>query len=162
MAKKFEIAEILEILSKYGVRFIVAGGVAVGLHGFVRATKDIDLVMDFSRDNIERFAAALSKIGFIPKVPIKVSDLADSRKRELWIKEKNAVVMSFYNPSDLFFQIDIFLGKDFDCVTSVEKALRNLKIKVVSLDELIKMKKAAGRPTDIIDIKQLEKIKEQE
>lgn len=161
MGKKIEIVEILEVLAKHDVRFVIAGGVAVGLHGFVRATKDMDLVMDFSAGNVEKFAAALKEIGFVPKVPIKISDLADEKKRESWIKEKNAVVMSFYNPGDLFFQVDVFLGKDAANVASVDKRVRDLIIKVASLDELIKMKKEAGRPRDLIDLKQLEEIKEQ-
>lgn len=161
MKRKIEVVEILKVLSKHKVNYIIAGGVAVGLHGFVRATKDIDLVVDFSKDNIKRFAAALKSLNFRPKVPINVLDLADHVKRKSWVEEKNAVVMSFYNPDDLFFQIDVFLTKDASDVDYVVKNVKNLKIRVTSLEELIKMKKESGRPCDLIDLRQLEEIKEQ-
>ena len=58
----FEPDRLLEGLTSHGVEFVVIGGVAVGVHGVVRATKDLDIVPRPARANDERLAAALRHI----------------------------------------------------------------------------------------------------
>lgn len=53
---------ILDALAAAGVDFIVIGGVAVGWHGFIRATKDVDIVPDPDPDNLRRLAALLTDV----------------------------------------------------------------------------------------------------
>jgi predicted nucleotidyltransferase len=59
-------------------------------------------------------------------------------------------------------QIDVFILKELSQFKTKNKKINNLVVKVISLDELIKMKKEAGRPLDLIDIHQLQEIKEQQ
>jgi hypothetical protein len=58
----FEPDDLLLALTDAQVNFIVIGGVAVGVHGFVRATKDLDIVPDPSPENMDRLARALVKV----------------------------------------------------------------------------------------------------
>jgi hypothetical protein len=51
-----------------GVRYLVAGGLAVGAHGYLRFTKDVDIVVQLIPDNIERAFTALSSLGYRPIV----------------------------------------------------------------------------------------------
>lgn len=55
--------KLLENLARAEVRFIVAGGVAVALNGFVRTTDAVDILVERSATNIERLLAALANLG---------------------------------------------------------------------------------------------------
>lgn len=63
MATEERIDALLDALAEATIDFIVIGGVAVGWHGFIRATKDIDVVPDPHPDNLRRLAALLTEIG---------------------------------------------------------------------------------------------------
>ena len=62
--------EVFQALNKAKVRYVVAGGIAVVLYGYSRLTKDLDLIVFLSRDNLDAFFEALKKIGYNPKVPV--------------------------------------------------------------------------------------------
>ncbi len=59
----FEPDDLLLALTKAQIDFIVIGGVAVGVHGFVRATKDLDIVPNPRPENLTRLARVLVDIG---------------------------------------------------------------------------------------------------
>ena len=61
---------IVTALQDAGVRYLVAGGLAVNAHGYLRFTKDIDIVVQLVPENIERAFAALTSAGYKPSVPI--------------------------------------------------------------------------------------------
>ena len=58
----FEPDELLLALTRAQIGFIVIGGVAVGVHGFIRATKDLDIVPDPSPENLARLAHLLVEV----------------------------------------------------------------------------------------------------
>jgi len=97
---------------------------------------------------------------FQPGVPVNPMDIADAAKRQEWIQEKNAQVVTFYNPHSQLLQIDILLTKSLSDVRTVKQQIDDLEICVVDYDDLIAMKKAVGRPTDLIDVEKLEQIKD--
>jgi hypothetical protein len=153
-----KIENILSALENEKVNYAVAGGVAIVLYGYIRFTKDIDLIVDFSEKNILRLAKALTALGFKPGVPIRILDMADPDMRRTWIKEKNALVITFYNPRSRMLQIDILIDKDLSRIRTVRKKLRNMQVTIVSLEDLIKMKKESGRPQDMLDIEKLREV----
>jgi len=155
-----KIQDIIKALNEEGVAYAVIGGVAVVLYGYVRFTKDIDLIIDFSETNVRRLISALSRLQFQPGVPVNPMDIADAAKRQEWIQEKNAQVVTFYNPHSQLLQIDILLTKSLSDVRTVKQQIDDLEICVVDYDDLIAMKKAVGRPTDLIDVEKLEQIKD--
>lgn len=153
------IESILRTLEEHKVDYAVIGGVAVVLYGYVRFTKDIDLLIDFSTENVKRFAGVLKKLSFKPGVPVSIMDLADPGKREYWIKEKNARVITFYNPDVPLLQIDILITRDLADLKKIRRKIGDFEISVVDYDDLLKMKQETARPTDLIDIEKLEELK---
>ena len=69
-------------LDQAGVRYLVAGGLAVNAHGYLRFTRDVDVVLQLSRKNILSAFEALERIGYRPIVPISAAEFADEAKRE--------------------------------------------------------------------------------
>jgi len=60
--RDFDLRSLLEVLDAEGIRFVVIGGVAVGAHGYVRGTEDLDLVPDPDPANLDRLTDALTKL----------------------------------------------------------------------------------------------------
>ncbi|MGB7055990.1 MAG: hypothetical protein WBE28_11795 [bacterium] len=154
-----KIEDILRSLEKEHIDYAVIGGIAVVLYGYVRFTKDIDLLIDFSEDNVRRFIKVLAALNFQPGVPIDPLDMADERKREEWMREKNVKVITFYNPESQLLQIDVLITKNLADMKKIRKTLDGFEISLVDYDELLKMKKETARPTDLIDIEKLEEIR---
>ena len=157
-----KIEDILRALEKEKVDYAVIGGVAVVLYGYIRFTKDIDLIIDFSEENVKRFIRVLASLNFQPGVPIDPLDMAKEEKREEWMREKNVKVITFYNPESLLLQLDVLITKDFADMKRTRKKINGLEISIVDFDELLKMKKETGRPTDLIDIEKLQEIRKLE
>jgi len=154
-----KIEDILKALEKEKIDYAVIGGVAVVLYGYVRFTKDIDLIIDFSEDNVRRFIKVLAALNFRPGIPIDPLDMAKKEKREEWIKEKNVKVITFYNPESQLLQIDVLITKDLSSMRKVRKKINEFEISIVDYNDLLKMKKETARPTDLIDIQKLQELR---
>lgn len=66
-------------LDRHRVRFLVAGGLAVNAHGYLRFTKDADLAIDLVSENIAEAFAALAELGYRPNVPVSADQFATPR-----------------------------------------------------------------------------------
>jgi hypothetical protein len=154
-----KIEDILKALEKEKIDYAVIGGVAVVLYGYVRFTKDIDLIIDFSEDNVRRFIKVLAALNFQPGIPIDPLDMAKKKKREEWIKEKNVKVITFYNPESQLLQIDVLITKDLSSMRKIRKRINEFEISIVDYDDLLMMKKETARPTDLIDIQKLQELR---
>jgi hypothetical protein len=154
--------EVFRALNKARVKYAVAGGVAVVLHGFTRFTADLDLIIHLEDKNIDKFFDALAKLGYRPKLPVTKEQFKDKSKRTEWIETKGMVVFSFYHSKEHLKVIDIFTREPirFDLITNTAKKIRlkNILIPVLSLKYLLKLKKEIGRPQDMIDVSKLEEI----
>ena len=154
---------VFRALNDRGVRYLVAGGVAVVLHGHMRYTKDLDLIVDLASQQAAGAIEALSALGFVPSVPVDPMAFADAAIRQTWIREKGMTVFSLRHPDDARLVVDLFVEPpmDFDALWSAseEMPLETTTVKVVSLDDLIAMKRKAGRPRDMLDVEELEQIK---
>ena len=159
MEKSVSIEQILKTLEQEKVTYAIIGGVAVVLHGYVRFTKDIDLLIEFSRENVARFAKALSILNFRPGVPIDPLQLAEEGARRKWMAEKNAKVITFYNPASPLLQIDVLITRDLAGLKTTRKQVGNFMVSVADFDDLLRMKQETGRPTDLIDIEKLKELK---
>jgi len=154
---------IFAVLQTTGVRYVVVGGVAVNLHGYQRFTKDVDLVVELVPDRALKARQALEAAGYKPNMPVKLADFADPAIREGWIRDKGMMVFQMYNDQTRM-SIDIFVQYPFDFDElwdqSMKIDLRDTSLRIASIDHLILMKRKANRPQDLLDIKQLEKIKQ--
>ena len=161
---KFSTLEaIFEALDSAGVRYLIAGGVAVNIHGYQRMTADLDLVVQLERDNIVKARSALNSLGYRPIVPVTEIEFADAEIRQGWVKNKNMRVLSFHADQSPETAVDIFVTEPFDFDNAYNAAVAaeinpELTVKVVSIPTLIKMKKEAGRPRDLDDVMHLEMI----
>lgn len=80
--------DVFKALNQARIQYVIAGGVAVVLHGFPRYTGDLDLMVYLDKKNLGRFFDTLVKIGFLPKVPVKKEEFQNHDVREQWKKEK--------------------------------------------------------------------------
>lgn len=157
-----EIASILKTLSDAGVRYVVVGGVAVVLHGHLRLTADLDLVVALERANVLAAIEALTAIGFRPRPPVDAKQFADPETRSQWVREKGMVVFSLWSPSYPGTDIDLFVDEPFPFEAFRERArvtnLYGVSIPIAAISDLIAMKRSSGRPEDLADIAALERI----
>lgn len=150
-------------MNKAGVRFLVAGGLAVNAHGYLRLTYDIDLVVQLDPENIQAAFKALAKVGYQPSVPVTGAQFSDARQRKDWIKNKQLQVLNFHSSRNRQMPVDVFVTEPFDFDREYRSAIRGklapgLTVRFVSIPTLIKMKKLANRPKDLDDIEHLRTI----
>ncbi len=153
--------QIFGALQSAEVRYLLVGGLAVIAHGYVRTTKDVDLVVALEPENVRRAMAALIGLGFRPKVPVRPEEFADPVKRKKWIEEKGMLVFQLVSDRFRFEPIDIFVSEPFDFGREygrcVWKQLNpELKVPVIAVEQLMAMKRAAARPQDLADLAELE------
>jgi hypothetical protein len=105
---------LVRALDGAGVRYLIAGGLAVNAHGYLRFTRDVDVVLQLSPKNIASAFAALEKIGYRPTVPVTAADFADPVKRAAWARDKHMTVLNFWSGSHRDTPIDVFVREPFD------------------------------------------------
>ena len=156
------ISIVLQALSQRGVRYIVVGGVAVVLHGHLRVTADLDLVVSLDRPNALAAIEALMTLGFRPLAPVAPEAFADPSTREAWVVEKGMRVFSLSHPGPLRLTVDLFVEEPFPFDEAFERSvvvqIGGAAVPVASIGDLIALKRQAGRPQDIEDIRRLEEI----
>lgn len=155
--------EIFAALNKARIKYLVVGGVAVNLYGFMRYTGDIDILLELDQKNLEKIDKLMKKMGYISRIPVQIQELRDEKKLEQWIKEKGMKAYTYLNNKRLGPDIDILVEDSlkFQKHEKEKNVMRtwNIRIPVISYEYLIKMKKAANRPDDLRDLEALMEIK---
>ncbi len=156
---KGELERVFEALNRARVRYLVVGGVAVVLHGHLRTTHDLDLVVELEASNVKRALEALSGLGFAPRAPVPLRSFEDPAERSRWVREKGLVVFSLWSRDFPGFSLDLFAEEPFDFEAVYERALRvpldTTEATVVALADLVHLKRKAGRPLDLEDVRAL-------
>lgn len=142
-----DFVDLLGLLEKHGVRFIVVGGYAVAAHGHPRYTKDLDVWVEPTADNAGRVVSALEEFGFA-SLGLSPSDFS----------EAGVVVQLGREPG----RVDLLTGVsglEFDAVYShrVIATFGASAVPILDRASLIINKRAAGRPQDLADAAKLEK-----
>jgi len=152
--------DVFRSLEKNKIRYAVAGGVALVLHGVVRFTADLDLIVDLEPENLRRFVQAITELGYRPRNPVKAEDFLNPAIRERWKRENGMEVFSFVDPAQQMTLIDVFIEEKIPFREVLQEivpmAAKGITIPVVSLRHLKRLKLAAGRPQDIADIAAIE------
>lgn len=157
----FDPHDLIAALAAARVDYVVIGGFAVGAHGFPRATKDLDIVPDPSPGNLERLAAALRELETVnhgagdfdpaefPFDPLVPSQLAEGGNFLLMTRAGRLDVMQWVPgvPGDAAYP-HLRAG-------AVATTLGGHEIRVCSREDLVTMKRAAGREQDLIDLQSL-------
>ena len=153
---------LFDTLNKAGVKYLVCGGIAVNLYGIERATADIDLAISLDEENLCRFVSAAKKLGLKPKIPVKLEELVEQKKRQEWITNKGMVVFSLYDENAPYFLLDVFIEAQFDFQEIYQRRqelrLGEIAISIAPIDVLIQMKEKTERPQDKADVFYLKKI----
>jgi predicted nucleotidyltransferase len=150
------VRDVLRALTIAKVRYVVVGGVAVVLHGYMRATKDVDLVIDLAPAEARKALTVLREMGLQPTVPVDALQFADPEKRREWIEQKNMLVFQMRDQRrnvDIFVDYPIPFDELWD--QSLLLPIEDVTVRVASIPHLIEMKRRAGRPEDLIDIEKL-------
>lgn len=154
--------EFFRSLNAAGARYVVVGGLAVVLHGHPRLTADIDLILDLEPDRVKNTLRALEKMEFRPRVPVALGAFADARQRQEWAKLRGMTVFNLYDPRNPLRSVDLFVENPipFEELWSRAVTIRlpDSEVRVASIPDLIRMKREAGRPIDLEDIRALEAI----
>ncbi|MDI3259260.1 MAG: hypothetical protein QJR02_06155 [Sinobacteraceae bacterium] len=163
--KLASVEAVTQALDAAGVRYLVVGGLAVALHGYGRATYDLDFVVQLEPKNVLAAFSALKALGYRPLVPVTAEQFADPQIRQRWIEEKGMMVLNFHSDAHRETNIDFFVAEPFDFNAEYDKALvqelaPGAKLRVARLDTLIEMKRKAGRLKDLADAVELERIRE--
>lgn len=138
---------ILLALEREGVRYAIFGGIAVGVHGLSRATKDLDLFVDPAPENVAALRRALDAV------------LADPAIAEITAADLEEYGLVRYGLPDHDFVIDFTarVGEAFrhDDVETERLELLGVPVRVVSARQLVRMKRSTGRPQDLADVARL-------
>ena len=102
--------EVCRALDRRKIRYALVGGYAVALHGAVRGTLDIDIVVNWSRTSLERSEQALVGLGLVSRLPVGAEDVF--RFRDEYIRNRNLVAWNFYNPQNPAEQVDLVITYD--------------------------------------------------
>jgi hypothetical protein len=157
---------VFSSLQKDNIRYAVAGGIALVLHGVVRLTADLDLIVDLESENLRCFIHAMHELGYLPRNPVKAEGLLDPATRGQWKREKGMEVFSFVDPGQPMTLIDVFVEEKIPFGEIMKDLVRvtakGITIPVVSLAHLKRLKKAAGRPQDLADIEAIEALEHEE
>lgn len=149
-------------LAEGGISYCVVGGVAVNLHGIPRMTYDVDLVVDLYEENLEALDRALLALGLKCNLPLEIKDFADEDTRKKMKKESNLVAITYTDPDNPLHEADIIVWTPIPPSELIDRAveldLEGVVVKVVSIDDLITLKRDSGRLQDQDDLKLLEEI----
>lgn len=148
---------VFQVLHRHGVSFVVIGGHAVSAHGYIRATEDHDIVFVRTPDNEHRLFEALQeldarwisderdpKTGFERQVPVSPA-FVQSRRLMMFVTAAGFLDIFDYIPGCLDQSVEQFFAD----------SIQIAGIRYASREWLLRMKRAAGRPQDLLDIENL-------
>ncbi len=161
---QYDPIDIFRALNAAGVKYMVVGGIAAILHGVNRFTWDVDLAVELTTPNLSRLARALEQLGFVRRVPVPIQGLASMKKRRAWLEGKGMKVYSFIERKPPQRVVDVMVNppEPFGQVyrRRMVRDAGGVAVPVVPVDVLVSMKRAAGRPEDVVDIQMLKQIAE--
>jgi predicted nucleotidyltransferase len=152
---------ILATLVEFGVEFLVVGGVAVQAHGYLRGTGDLDIVPKPTLLNLSRLGEALADLEAQPwraTLPVDVTDPQMLKRVPL------APLVTRYGRLDLLNLADLRgAGGTFDDLVgrALWVDLDGVRVAIAGADDLVRMKRAAGRSHDLADIGALTRTEEE-
>jgi hypothetical protein len=141
--------KLLAKLARADVKFIIVGGVAVALNGFLRTTEDVDILIESSADNVMRLLDALGDFGEGHARELSPTDFSDS---------EGAIRIIEDFPLDVF---TIMRGNRYADLVGATKSTRigDVDVRYLSADALIALKRDSQRDQDRIDISALRSLR---
>ncbi|MEW6087101.1 MAG: nucleotidyl transferase AbiEii/AbiGii toxin family protein [bacterium] len=142
--------ELLEKLSENNIKYILVGGLAVDLCGFSRATEDVDILIESSKENINSLLKCLESFGEGSAKELKIEDFTP---------EEGCIRINEDFPLDIF---TIMTGNTYNDLLPYSEIFiteNKIEIRYLNKEGLIKLKKHSVRPKDQLDVKELKRLK---
>jgi predicted nucleotidyltransferase len=154
MAEPLRLRQLLERLTEAEIRFVLVGGLAVNAWGYLRATRDVDVVPDPSADNLAKLDSLLRELG--GKVDVG-GRLLDSSAISTFLKTGDrTLVMTELGQVDVLQglpQVPAFATLDAE---ASDVDIEGFSVRVCSFEHLRTMKQASERPRDRDDLEALD------
>ena len=142
-----DIDALLRSLNARKARYLVIGATAFPVYGYARATLDLDLFIEPTEENASRVRAALTDFGY---------DLTDVSVEEL--RTKKVLIRQYTLETDVHPFVKGITFEDA-WARRVNDQIQGVPVAFASLDDLIRMKEAAGRPKDVEDLRVLRRLR---
>ena len=155
----FDARELFRALARHNVQYVTIGGIAVQAHGGQRLTQDLDVAIAASSENVARLAAALGDLDARILGP-------DGRRSSSVPAAALLASSDQWHPITAHGALDVItlpahLGSFAEMrARAHEVTLGDLSIPIAHREDLLKMKRAAGRPQDLADVRLLETLDE--
>jgi hypothetical protein len=155
--------ELFRCLDAHKVRYLLAGGLAMNLHGVPRMTMDIDLVLALDESNVDAFLACARELGLSPQAPVPLESLRDPDQRASWIEQKHLIAFALSGlpgtPT-----VDVLLKHPLDLDAAVARAVvqtvDGVPVSIASVDDMIALKQNTGRRQDEDDVEHLLRLRD--
>ncbi len=147
-------ARIFEALQRHEVEYLTIGGVAVNVHGHVRNTRDVDILVEWTPQNMRRLAAALGDLD-AKLFGVDAEHLGiDPRDPEDLLNGGNFTLRTAAGGLDLFDPSEIPGGRPYEEMRprAVEAVVEGITVRAVGFDDLIRLKRESGRDSDLEDV----------
>lgn len=147
-----EAGSLLAALTRGGVKFIVIGGLAVGAHGYPRATKDIDIVPEPSRENFERLAGVLSELDYeiIGGEEFEAEELVHPDVQGL-LDGESWVLRTRFGRLDILQHLEPEVEYSALDLDAIEDEVFGTSVRFCGYRHLVAMKEAASRDQGLVD-----------
>jgi predicted nucleotidyltransferase len=137
---------VLASLADFGVPFVVTGGWAVRFHGYEeRPVEDLDIVVDRTPAEANRMMQCLMQLGFFPTIPLHLTQ---------------AVVMTFMDQESRRLDVNAMYQPPFPQLLeqATSREVLGRRVAVISLPDLLDVKRRRGRPYDLADVEELVRL----
>lgn len=143
-----DVRDFIELLNSTSIEYLVVGGHAVGYHGFPRVTGDFDFFVRASHDNALRLVEVFRQFGF------------EDADKLLPVFTAVGRVVQIGAPPNRIDVITGISGVDFDEAWSTRQSsdLDGTPVAVIGREALLKNKRASGRPKDLLDVEEIERL----
>jgi hypothetical protein len=156
----FDARKLFLTLARHGVQYVTIGGIAIQAHGGQRLTQDLDIAIDTTGENVQRLADALLDLDARILGP-------DGRRSQstpsaqLLASSDQWHLITPHGPLDVL-TLPAHLGSFAQLrARAHEVALGELTVPIAHREDLLEMKRAAGRPQDLADVRLLEALDEE-
>ena len=163
-APPLEAGELLQLLDRHAVRYVVVGGLAATVHGAMRVTFDIDLVPEWTDDNLDRLATALRDADAELRAPESATplpfpiDARSLRQFEVstWrtrLGDLDVIVGTPTATRGVLARYETLAPR------AVARVAFGVTILVADLDDIIESKQALGRESDLVALPELHRLR---
>ncbi len=154
--------QLFRALYEANVEYLLCGGLAVNIYGVPRVTADIDLMLDFSTENLRKFKQVAKGLSYAACIPIDIETLTSMQVRKQIVEQKNMIAYSYYHEPATLMNLDVLvkttLSFEYLWKRKAVRKFEDFEVFLISLPDLITMKKSTERKQDLQDVEILEKL----